>query len=417
MSSIVQAPMTAAPGARLIVLNRYFHPDISATSQLASDLVAALSLQGWAVTVITSAQRYDDARANLPAHEDWQGVHIERVARTRFGRARIVGRLLDYLAYYVAATRALSRHAGPGDIILAMTDPPLIGVPAAWVCRRRGARLVQWLQDVLPEVAVGMGALRAGLLSRRLQQWRNRSLRASARVVTIAERMAARLAQECGRGIDVIPNWALAEEPAPAAAVDALRHEWQLGGTRVIGYSGNMGRAHQLDELITAADRLRDLPGWTLLFIGGGAQRESLQSRAAALRLDTVRFRPYQPREQLATSLCLADVHVVSLAAPLEGLLLPSKFVAALALGRPVLWIGAADSEIGGLVHDWQCGLCVAPGDVDALCAALRTLLDDTPAGAARLQQMGERARALWSAKFRRESAIAAWSRLLREVH
>jgi glycosyltransferase involved in cell wall biosynthesis len=416
MSPNHQSPSTAPPGARLIALNRYFHPDISATSQLASDLLAALAAQGWPVTVIASAQRYDDPDADLPASESWCGVNILRVARTRFGRARLPGRLLDYLAYYIAASRALWRIADRTALVLVMTDPPLMGLPAAWICRRRGALLVQWLQDVLPEVAVGMGALRAGAVTHRLQSWRDRSLRASARVVTIAERMAARLARTSGRSVDVIPNWALEETPASPEDIAALRRHWQLGPACVIGYSGNMGRAHRLGELIEAAALLRDSRDWILLFVGGGAQRERLLARATALRLDNVRFEPYQPRARLAASLCVADVHVVSLDASLEGLILPSKFVAALALGRPVLWIGAADGEIGQLVRDWQCGVCVPPGDVAALTTALRSLIDGSPEAVATRRAMGARARELWATKFRRQAAIDAWSRLLREV-
>ena len=403
-------------GLRLIFLNRYFHPDVSATSQLASDLVFALAAQGCDITVISSAQRYDDPHAALPAREQHAGVRILRVGVTRFGRNRIAGRLLDYGGYFIGACVALWRVARRGTVVIAMSDPPLLGVPAGWICRRRHALLVQWCQDVLPEVAVAMGALRPGRLARALQALRDRSLRASARVVTISDRMAARLTQAAGRPVDVIPNWALEEASASEAERAALRAEWRLGSSPVIGYAGNMGRAHRLTELLDAAALLRADCAMQWLFVGGGAQRAALAAQAARLQLDNVHFQPYQPRTRLAAMLGAADLQVVSLDPALDGLILPSKFVGLLALGRPVLWLGDPEGEVGRLVRDWQCGLCVAPGDPAALATALRALFAAESAGQAPLRRMGERARALWAERFRRDDALAAWSRVLREV-
>ncbi len=104
--------------ARIIFLNRFFYPDHSATSQILTDLAFALTPRGFEVHVVTSRQRYDDARAALPACERVGGVHIHRGASSRFGRGNLFGRALDYFTYYVFA---------------------------AW--RARGCRLVHWIQS------------------------------------------------------------------------------------------------------------------------------------------------------------------------------------------------------------------------------------------------------------------------------
>src|SRR5262249_29774897 len=72
----------AAPHAgkqRIVFLNRFFYPDQSATSQMLSDLAFDLGAHGYDVHVFTSRQRYDDARAELPAFERIDGVTIHRV--------------------------------------------------------------------------------------------------------------------------------------------------------------------------------------------------------------------------------------------------------------------------------------------------------------------------------------------------
>ena len=142
---------------KLIFVNRYFHPDHSATAQLLSDVAFHLADEGSEVHVITSRGRYDDPAANLPRSEEIDRVHIHRVSSTRFGRARVRGRLIDYLSFHMSAALALWRLAAPGDVVVVKTDPPLFAVPALPIVRWRRARLVNWLQDVFPEVAAESG--------------------------------------------------------------------------------------------------------------------------------------------------------------------------------------------------------------------------------------------------------------------
>ena len=40
------------------------------------------------------------------------------------------------------------------DTLVALTDPPLIGVGAWFISALRGARLIHWVQDIYPEVAI-----------------------------------------------------------------------------------------------------------------------------------------------------------------------------------------------------------------------------------------------------------------------
>ena len=141
---------------RVIFLNRFFSPDHSATSQLVSDIATDLASCGHDVHVITSQQLYDDPQARLPSQETLSGVRVHRVATTRFGRSKLIGRAIDYFSFYASAWRTLLEVTQPDDILVAMTDPPLISLVAMQVASRRRAYLVNWLQDIYPEVAVAL---------------------------------------------------------------------------------------------------------------------------------------------------------------------------------------------------------------------------------------------------------------------
>ena len=413
---------------RIICINRFFWPDHSATSQLLADLafhlaakgtaVTGTAVTGTAVTVITGRQLYGDAQAVLAPLEFEQGVEIVRVWSTRFGRAGLPGRALDYVSFYLSALWVLLWRVQANDVVLAKTDPPMLSVLTALVARvkrMRGVRVhrVNWLQDLFPEVAqaAGIGIVR-GTAGATLQHMRDWSLRGATNLVP-GERMAAVLRARGVGGLTVVPNWAdgAAIEPERALA-NPLRVAWQLEGKFVIGYSGNLGRVHDAAAIIGAAERLRGEAEMVFLFIGSGKQNEALRADVQARRLTNVRFQPYQPRDMLGQSLTLPDVHLVSLRPVFEGFVVPSKFYGIAAAGRPCVFIGDADGEIARLLGEGKCGLTVPDGDGAALAEAILELRNDP----ARAQAMGAAARRMFEARFDMPVALARWDAVLAEA-
>jgi glycosyltransferase involved in cell wall biosynthesis len=342
-------------------------------------------------------------------------VYVHRVRTTRFGRGRLVGRAIDYASFYLSATLALAGLARAGDIVVAMTDPPLTGIPAALVCRLRGSRLVNWVQDVFPEIADRMGvALARGLPGAALRSARNWSLRSARANVVLGERMRdeVRSAETTAR-IKVIHNWADGSAITPVdTGANALRREWGLVDRFVVAYSGNMGRAHEFETILGAADLLRDRTDVVFLFIGDGHQREWIATEASARKLTNVRFQPYQPRERLASSLGVADVHLTSLPGAMEGLLVPSKIYGILAAGRAALHVGDPDGEVARILSAAGAGYTVNMGDPARLAGHIAALASD-PGLCARL---GSDARKAFDAHYTRDIAFAHWARVLREV-
>jgi len=399
---------------RLIFVNRFFFPDHSATSQILSDLAFHLASAGRDVHVITGTQIYDDPKAALPHREVVNGVTVHRVASTRFGRAGLFGRAIDYLSFYRSMRRALSEIARQGDIVVAKTDPPLTAVAAMPAVRRNGARLVNWLQDIYPETAVELGVpFMRGPIAASLAALRNRTLRQAEATVVAGDLMGRKVASlgAPAARIHAIPNWCNDQEIRPVAQADnPLRREWDLDGKFVLGYSGNLGRAHEFATVLAAAERLRADPRMVFLMIGGGKLFEELASAVKARGLDRAfRFMPYQERTMLPYSLGVADAHWLSLNPRLEGLIVPSKFYGIAAAGKPIIVIGDMDGELGRLVRQRGCGVVLAPGDADALVEALQRLSNAPQT----VSEMGARARQMLDASFSRQQGFKRWHDLL----
>jgi glycosyltransferase involved in cell wall biosynthesis len=402
---------------KIVFLNRFFYPDHSATSQILSDLAFHLAEAGREVHVVSSRQRYDDPGALLVNEEIISGVHVHRIATTRFGRKQLVGRAVDYLSFYALLRSALLDLARPHDIIVAKTDPPLLSIVAMNAARHRGARLVNWLQDLYPEVAVELQVpyLR-GPIAGGLTGLRDRSLRLAAMNVVVGQKMATKVmaAGVAADKVRVIPNWCDDAEIVPVPPADnPLRAAWGLEGRFVVGYSGNLGRAHEFETMLGAAEHLSGHARIVFLLVGGGHAFEALARRVKERKLEAMfRFMPYQDRAHLKHSLGVADVHLISLRPRLEGLIVPSKFYGIAAAGRPILAITATDGEFAPIITAHQCGLVIEPGRGVELARAIATLSED----ADRCIRMGQRARAMLEAEFTREKAFEHWRNLLDQV-
>ncbi len=391
--------------ARVVFLNRFYWPDEPATAQLLTDLAEALAAAGREVVVITSRPGGSD----FPRREQQRGVTILRVAATRLGHRGLPGKAADFVTFYLGALWQLGLFARRGDAIVALTDPPLLGVGAWLIARLRGARIFHWVQDIYPEVAVTLTGHRWLGLVRPL---RNLAWRRSDGCVTLGADMAGVLTRAGipPARIAISPNWAPAGLTVQLCdAADALRAEWQLTGKFIIAYSGNLGRVHDLAPLLDVAAALRDEANIALVFIGTGALRDRLEAQARSRGLANVHFFPPQPRARLAESLALGDLHLVTLAAGCESFVFPSKVYGVTAVGRPVIFIGPRDCEVARLVFGQGFGLAFAPGQTAAIAAAIRELRT----GAGRLQQLGAAAAVFGRDHSGPTGATVIWENLL----
>ncbi len=398
--------------AKTIFVNRYFYPDHSATSQLLSDLAFDLASRGQEIHVITGCQLYGDPRASLPEEELIQGVRVHRVRTSRFGRTTLWGRMADYLTFYLGATWRLLRTIRPGDVVVAKTDPPMMSVPASWAVKLKKGVLVNWVQDLFPEVATSMDVYGVRFAAPMLKRLRNQSLRLGRTNVVLGEIMAERLREEGipPDQITIIENWVDGDAIHPIRRQDnPLTHEWSLSDKFVLGYSGNMGRVHEFKTMIDAAERLKAVDDIAFVFIGDGMARQWLESEVAVRGLTNVQFHPYQSSDRLQWSLGVPDVHFVSLRPTLEGLIVPSKFYGIVAAGRPIIHIGDPDGEIARILDREQCGWSFCIGEVDALTACIIRLARRRH----EVLEAGLCARRAFDRKYSRLHALDNWHLLL----
>ncbi|MCR2918075.1 glycosyltransferase, partial [Escherichia coli] len=154
------------------------------------------------------------------------------------------------------------------------------------------------------------------------------------------------------------------------ADVDALRNQLGLpDNKKIILYSGNIGEKQGLENVIEAADLLRDEP---LIFaiVGQGGGKARLEKMAQQSGLRNRQFFPLQSYDALPALLKMGDCHLVVQKRGAADAVLPSKLTNILAVGGNAVITAEAHTELGQLCETFPgIAVCVEPESVAALVA------------------------------------------------
>ena len=373
-----------------------------------------MARHGCRVTVVAgralnAAVAAGDSSWRIVNRESRGGVSILRANGTRLRPRRFAGRALNYLTYFGSAALASLQLDRP-DVVVSLTDPPIVGVPALWTARRAGARFVFLCEDIFPEVATLLEDFHNPLVNRALDRVNRHLLRNADAVVALGNRMRSRLIDEKGADparVHVIHNWADCDAIVPGSKDNPFTRAHGLGDRFVVMHSGNLGLSQNLEILIEAADRLRSNTRVIILIVGEGTKRQALEHEVARRQLTNVRFLTYQPKDQLHDSFAAADAFLVSLKPGIEGYIVPSKLYGILAAGRPFVAAVDPTCEVGEVARDFHCGVMASPGDPDDLAAKIAALVDDHAA----VRMMGQNARRA-ALQFDRREAVRTYFEL-----
>ncbi len=360
---------------KVLLLNQCFYPDLVSTAQHLTDLAVGLSDAGHDVTVIASDRGYDDARKRFPRHETWSNIKIIRIPSLSLGKKSKWRRAVNFASFsLICALRLLVLRRF--DVVIALTSPPLISVLGALFVKLKGGRFFFWVMDLNPDEAIAAGWLREqSIVSRTLKSLLHYSMRHAERIVVLDRYMKQRVVAKgiAEDTLAVIAPWAHNDSIRyDADGRVSFRKAHELSDKYVVMYSGNHSPCHSLDTLLAAALRLANHSSIAFCFVGGGSEYEKVKLFVQQHQLANISCLPYQPLDQLATSLSAADLHVVVMGNAFTGIVHPCKIYNILEIGAPVLYIGPDDSHVADVLSQLtsQELICAARhGDVETVAA------------------------------------------------
>ena len=364
----------------VLFINKVYPPTKGATGRVLRDLAHAFARDGWAVTVLTTGQ-----------HAEHYMDGTVTVKKIPVKNGKTVFRIFMAWIKLLWAALIMPRH----KMVITLTDPPLLVALGRVVARVKKSSHIHWCQDLYPDILPALGMNIPNWSIDILRKITRKSMRSCDRVVVVGRCMAKHLAHT---GFDmskvsVIPNWPDFELTSAAkmrsskttslsSSVKAVMSGQSLLASRPffldespkfrVLYSGNLGRAHPISTIIDAAAILQDSnPEIEFVFVGDGVGFEQIAHARSRRGLDNIRLLPSQPISRLKDLMEGGDVHLISMKHEALGMLVPSKLYAALAAGRPCIFIGPENSETAKVIHEFSAGTVVSQGQAKALVSEI----------------------------------------------
>lgn len=401
---------------RVLFLTQWFDPE---PVMKGVTFIQGLMKQGLDVEVATGFPNYPGGRI-APGYrlrpyqrEVMNGVRVHRLWLWPSHDASSLGRAANYLSFFVSALVFCLLRGRRYDAVYVYHPPITVGLAAALAGLITRRPYLLEVQDLWPDSVAASGMSGTSRIAGALGRICSFVYRRAAHVIGQSNGMTARLIER-GAAADrasTIVNWA--DETLARAGgtypIETLGFEGRFN----LVYGGNLGRVQGLETLIHAAERAgRDVPELQLTLIGEGVERDRLAALIRSTDGGHIQFKPGVPQNQIGDVFAAADVLVLHLIDdPLFEVTIPSKTQFYMAMGRPIL-IGVR-GEAAGMVTDVNAGVAVAPGDVEAMAAAMVRMARMPAADRA---AMGDRARRAYLDHYGFDRAVSATAGLIRSV-
>jgi glycosyltransferase involved in cell wall biosynthesis len=388
-------------GHRVLIINQYAGSPRHGMEFRPYSLAREWQATGNAVRIVAGSPSHlrslNPTLERTFSREDVDGVEFDwfRLPQYDGNGARRAANIMAFATLLRGRSRALADGFKP-DIVIASSTHPLDFYGARSIARRARARLVFEIHDLWPLTPVELGRMSPNHpFVRLLSRGERDAATQSDAVISILPRADAHLVT---RGMSPsryvhVPNGIsisgsdVAEPlpPAHAELIDRLRAE----GRFLVGYTGGLGIANAMEDLVAAAARLGDANVAFLLW-GDGPLRAQLEQQAAASGLGNVHFLGSIPRAAVRSALTACDVLYLGWKrSPIYRFgLSPNKLYDYMAASRPILH---ATSAPGDPVAESGGGISVEGEDSPAIADAVRRLASMP---ARELAEMGERGRA-----------------------
>ena len=397
-----------------------FPPDVNPTGLLMAQLCEGLSACGHEVSVITGFPHYenfrvwDEYRRKLVERGRYGAMDVLRLYVYAPGKKSMVNRLLSYVSYNAFATLAAAISRKRWDVVLCPNGSFFTGLSAWFLEKIKSAPFIYNVQDLYPDVPVRAGQLRNSYAIAALRSMESFMYRKAAHITVITPAMRDNLLakQVPAEKISVIPNFVDTDFIRPLPRENRFSGEHGLSDKFVVTYAGNLGYVYDLETMLDAAALLSSQKDILFLIIGNGVAKTGLENRTHDLKLNNVRFMPFQPRESLPWLRASSDVQVSLYKDGAANDSFPSKIYEIMASGRALLASSEGESGVEQVVKTAECGLCVRPGNAVALTEAILTLYNDSSLR----ESMGWRGRQYAEENHSKHAAVSRYDELLQRV-
>lgn len=358
---------------KILTFCQYYYPEEFQITPICEQLVA----DGHDVTVITGLPNYPtgvipEEYKNGHRDEILNGVHVIR--SHEIGRKKGAFHLaMNYLSYVRSASKKIKEISDDFDLIFVyQLSPVLMALPALKYKKKHDIPLFLYCCDLWPE------SMKVYISSEKNIAFKWAKL-ISRKIYRAADKIAC-------QSTSFIPYMKTTHEISeeklmyiPAFADETYLTQDFTTKDDVVDFVflGNLGIAQNLMEVLRAIEKIKDISGFKVHFVGDGSVLDEMKRFVAEHNLDNlITFYGRRPVDDMPEFYKIADACLVSLKADTQvGLTLPTKVQGYMAAGKPI--IGMIDGSAQEVIRESGCGICVKAGDVEALAAGMRDFIEN----------------------------------------
>lgn len=360
------------------IFTEMYFPEQTSTGYLLTKTAEGLA-QEYKVKVITGPATNFLQSVDYSSHEIRNNVEIFRCGGTNFDKDWLLGRIINLITRSFAIFWQALRLCKKGDIILVVTNPPLLPFATILLKFLKGCRFVLLVHDVYPEVLITAGIIADSSWLYKIGQLANSFLYGQAeRIISLGRDMTklinAKLSDNQLEKVSCIPNWAEHEIiHSTSRNNNQLIQELGISDRFIILYAGNMGKTHGIEYLAQSAkDIAMSNQHIHFVFLGFGAKKLWLEEYAKSHRLDNVTILSARPRSEQIVFLNACDVAVIAFMPGMAGVSVPSRTYNQMAAGKAIIAVTDDWSELANVIREEDIGWVVKPGDMESLVNTIR---------------------------------------------
>lgn len=411
-----KTPQSGSETQHVWVVSELYYPELTSTGYFLTGIAEGLA-EFYEVSVLCGQPSYWARGVRAPAREKLNGVDVHRCWATTLAKNILLFKIINMITISLSIFLSALLRFRRGDVVIAVTNPPLLPYLASFASRIRGARFVLLVHDVYPEILTRLGIFKPRSMLAQLLDCASRWLYGSAsRILVLGRDMQNIVRQKLSSSherVVIATNWASTETISPQKrSENALLARLNLSDKFIVQFWGNMGRPHCIEDLIGAAELLTPNPEFHFLLIGWGTRKAWAIAEKQKRRLDNLTIIDPLPREDSCDVQNACDIAINTLASGMTGISVPSRSYNAMAAGKPMIAVCDSGSELAAMVREEAIGWTVPPGRPDLIAAALR----EAKSNQSDLREMTERARNAVAAKYTRNHVLQVYQNAIGDL-
>ncbi|MBW4587606.1 MAG: glycosyltransferase family 4 protein [Aetokthonos hydrillicola CCALA 1050] len=371
-----------------------------------NDLANGLAERGYSVQIFTGTRETTQATP-----KSLQNLEVSRSFTVQEKGHGIITKVNSSLFFLVGGLAYILFRVPKQTPVLIASNPPYAGILGLFFRIFKGGRFYFLLQDIFPESAVIAGVIKKESIFFNFFSYLNNIIYNSSNyTIVLSSSMQKFIEQKTGLKdkFCVIENWAIEHINLSNKQDNPFAIQHSLDKIFTVLYSGNMGRLHDIETIVEAANLLKNSP-IQFVFIGDGPKKKIIEQTIEKYQLKNILLLPFQTRENISLSLTACDISLVSLIPGAESIVAPSKLYGMLAAGRGIVAISSPNSYIDNLLTTYGCGINSPPHNPEHLANTILELSHDP----SKIKAMGEKARQLYESKYTFEHALDEYEKLL----